>query len=218
MKPISKITLASAATSAAMVALTFGATSCRDFSVDGGRSALTCAASSVTTTGGAELKLMDQTKFNGRQIAQAFKPQSTVKNVESVLLGLQRVTKGFASISGGNVIVTIVADKNGVPDLQSPLGVAAVLPVSKTFSSAQAVKFTFGQPLKELTAKTTYWIVLDGSFSWSASDYIVWLGSDSATYPDGRALIYSSGSWLNPDAMSPDSTNRRSMAFQIGCL
>jgi hypothetical protein len=211
MKPISKITLASIG----MVTLALGAISCRDLSVDGGKSSLTCAASSVDTVSGAELKLFDQTHFNTRQIAQAFKPQSTVKNVTSIDLALQRVTS-LSMISAGNVIVTIAADNNGIPG--SAIGTGAVIPVSKIPTSAPGVKATFSVPIAQLTAKTTYWIVVDGGFSWNTSDYIAWWGTDTGSYADGRALVYSSGTWLNPDALLTDPTNRRSLAFRVGCL
>jgi len=200
-----------------MALLAIMSTSCRDFSIDNGRSALTCAASSVTAINGAELKLMDPT-YNGRQLAQSFKPQSTVKNVQTVTLALQRVTSNNVSaISGGSLIVTLVADKSGFPDLQSQLGMAAIVPVSKVTNS-QAMTFTFGQPIAQLTAKTSYWIVLDGTFAWNANDYIAWIGSDLASYPDGQALVSSGSSWANPDAFSPNPVNRRSLVFQVGCL
>jgi len=201
-----------------MALLSLTATSCRDFGIDNGRSALMCAASSVTTVNGAELNLMDPA-YNGRQLAQSFKPQSTVKNVQSVILALQRKTlNNISSISGGSLMVTLVADKNGLPDLQSQLGMAAIVPVSKVSNFPQTLTFTFGQPIAQLTAKTSYWIVLDGTFAWSANDHIAWLGSDSGSYSDGQALVNSGGTWANPDAFAPNPVNQRSLAFQAGCL
>ncbi len=202
--------------SVTVAALSLSAVSCRDLSVDNGKSALTCAASSISTATGAELKLMDP-NFGGNELAQSFKPQSTIKNVKSVSLGLKRVTTGVAALSG-KLSVMIVSDKNGVPDLTNSLGTIATLDVSKVTTASSAVTFPFGNPLSELTANTTYWIVLNGNFSWNQSAYIAWLGTDTDSYSDGQALAYNGLGWLNPDSGSTSSTNRRDLSFQIGCL
>jgi hypothetical protein len=215
MKPISKISLASVA----IVTFTFAATSCRDLSVDGGRSNLMCAASSVNYTSGGELNLLDPS-LGGNELAQSFKPQATVKNVKNVALGLKLVSSGFSNLSG-NLYVSIVTDKNGAPDLLTSGSVLATsaLPVSKVTTTEQALTFTFGSPIAELTAKTSYWIVLNSSTSWSNSVHIAWLGTDTNTYPDGQALAFNGLGWLNPDTNNiPDPTNKRDLSFQIGCL
>jgi hypothetical protein len=215
MKPISKISLASAG----MVVLALGAISCRDLSVDGGRSSLTCAASSVDYTNGAELGLLDPS-LGGNELAQSFKPQATIKDVKNIALGLKLVSNGFSNLSG-NLYVSIVADKNGAPDLLTSGSVLASssVSVSKVTTTGQAVTFTFGTPIAQLTEKTNYWIVLNTSTSWSSSAHIAWLGTDTNTYPDGQALAYNGLGWLNPDANNAqDPTNKRDLSFQIGCL
>ncbi|MFL5812967.1 MAG: choice-of-anchor R domain-containing protein [Bdellovibrionia bacterium] len=210
MKPILKVSLASIG----MAALGFGAVSCRDLSVDAGRSSLTCAASSVSTVSSAALNVLDPS-LGGNELAQSFKPQATVKNVKTVALGLQRVGANLS----GNLYVSIVADKNGAPDLTGTVLGTSMLSVSKVTTTAQVVTFTLGAPIAELTAKTTYWIVLNSSTGWSNSAYIAWLGTDTNTYPDGQALAYNGLGWFNPDANNiPDPTNKRDLSFQIGCL
>jgi hypothetical protein len=98
------------------------------------------------------------------------------------------------------------------------MGQIATLPISKLSTSPKWIKFTFGQPIAELTAKTPYWIVLNGNFNWNSAPHVIWFGSDADGYSDGQALSSNGLGWLNPDAGHANPLNRRDLQFKIGCL
>jgi hypothetical protein len=196
--------------SIALAVLTMMSFSCRDFSIDAGQSALTCAASSVAVKSGSQLAILDPA-HGGNEIAQSFVPQATVKNVNSVQLALQSV----GSLGNSTVTVSILGNRNGQPDFSNSLTLATSVIASGISTSGQMVTFSFSKPISALNAGTTYWIVVDANYYWNGFNYVNWLGADSSNSTTGQALVYNGQSWASPDS---SGAAKRALAFQIGCL
>lgn len=212
---------------AGVTLLAISATSCRNLTAsvgdsgglfgNDGHASVTCAASSTMIANNGELKLLNP-DLGGEELAQSFVPQGTVKNVKSVTLALQLFSTNFSTLSG-NLTVMLVGDKNNQPNMLDSQGLIATIPASSVTTTAKAVTFTFGNPIPQLNANTTYWIVLNGNFNWSPYTYIAWLGTDYNAYPNGQALAHDrSSGWINPDQTPTSTLNKRDLAFQLGCL
>ncbi len=127
------------------------------------------------------------------QISQGFKPK-TSSTVTKVKLWLKKT-----GTPAGTDTVTLViqTDSSGVPS-GTPVtnGTATAVDISDTLTTSYAwVTFTFATA-PTLTAGTQYHLVLQGAFTVSGTNYVLW-GADNydVIYADGSMSVYDATTW-----------------------
>lgn len=123
-------------------------------------------------------------------ISQGFKP-----NTSSTVTEIRLWLKVF-QIPTGNINIQIQTDSAGVPSGSGiTSGTSNNIDVTTLTSSYQWITFTF-LVNPTLVAGTQYHIVLQGSFSISAVNYVLW-GVDNydLIYPNGNISVYGGASW-----------------------
>lgn len=97
------------------------------------------------------------------------------------------------------VYVTIEADSTGPAGTPITNGTSADVLCTAITGTAGWIEFTFTTAFT-LTASTKYWIVLQGDYDVSGTNYIEWeIDNGSSPYTDGDAYIYDS-SWASAGA------------------
>jgi hypothetical protein len=105
----------------------------------------------------------------------------------------------------------------GVTSLQKSIGTtrAEALNVSDMDLNTFASKYvTFSPGTISLSAGVVYWIILEGSYSANATNYIAWSGALQDPYASGKPLSYTTGanSWTTTAV-----TGGQDQMFRVGC-
>ena len=145
----------------------------------------------------AGTKLRDDAARTG--LAQGFKPDRSLP-IARVTMQLKRTLN-----PGSNVWVEIWSDSSGTPSAQLGTDSATVTTASIGTGAFETVTFDFATPVP-VVANTQYYVVLQGAFAVSATDYVTWEDSGSANYSDG-------GPWKHNAAVTFSANGTFDMLF-----
>jgi hypothetical protein len=125
---------------------------------------------------------------SGLKLAQSFTPSVTGSRIR-VDLALKK--NGSPS---GNTWVTIQADSGGNPS-GTALATSNNVDISTWDTISSWIQYDFSTPVN-LNASTTYWLVLEGDFTRSDTNYGKWCCNTSNGYAGGVGKQYES-SWTD---------------------
>lgn len=135
---------------------------------------------------GANLGLRDSTA--NTKLAQSFKTNDA-GNAEHVTLRMLRV-----GTPTGTMWATLEADVNAAPSgtalATSDTITVDSLPSAGTFD----LLFLFRSPVT-LLPRQTYWLVLQGNYTISGSNYVRWYGASADLYADGNSAKWDGSAW-----------------------
>ena len=154
-----------------------------------GESSRTVQASAQDTS----LELREGASTNVK-LANKFVVASTIEGIPKIGLLLKQV----GSVSG-NVFITLEADSSGDPS-GTALHTSANVDASTISTSFEHVEFTFA--VEPVLTAATYWIVLQGTYTASASVNIEW-GVDTVS-ADGLISKYDGTNWSAVTTQSGD--------------
>lgn len=126
---------------------------------------------------------------NTVKTGQSFVPSVTAP-VNRVELNLKRL-----GTPSGNIWVTIEADSAGDAS-GTPLATSSNVVVDALSTSYATIQFDFSSAVT-LTASTTYWIVLQGDYSFSNANNIIQGTNSAGAYAGGLFDTYNGTSWDN---------------------
>lgn len=110
-----------------------------------------------------------------------------------------KIKRNGTIAAGKKVYLTILADSTGPSGSPITNGTSDDVLCTAVSETAAFVTFTFATAFT-LTASTKYWIVLQGDYDVSGTNYIDWaIDATSSPYTDGDAYIYDS-SWATAGA------------------
>ena len=164
-----------------------------------------CPLTQPIATAGSEVGVMDPI-LGSDALAQSFK----VTN-KTTLDTLQLHLSVIGAVSTGQTMtLNIVADTNGTPD--TAILSSGSLPIRNIIPGA-AKFYSFSVSSIALLPKTTYWLVLSGSYPASSTDQVRWSSSFTSVdnYPDGFA-VYKLGSGWTAGNLGP----LRDFTFKLG--
>lgn len=125
------------------------------------------------------------------KIAQSFVPRT---NNPSFQLGTVYLMLAKVGTPTGNISVTIEGNSSSAPD-GTAIATSANVDVSGLTTEPTFQQFTFTAKPR-LVKDTTYWIVLQGTFTISTSNYAVWANdSTDAGYGDGSITKNDGSAW-----------------------
>lgn len=131
------------------------------------------------------------------KLAQSVTTAGAARTVNSIKLKLKR----NGTITAGKVVyVTVESDSSGTPS-GTPVtnGTSANVLCTAISGTAGWIEFTFATAMT-LSVSTKYWIVLQGDYDVSGTNYIEWkIDSGGSSYTDGDAFIFDS-SWISAGA------------------
>lgn len=185
--------------------------------------AVTDAGSCVTfpssTSGAARLGIRGPSLTTGAA-AQSFKTTRD-GDVAQVAVKLLAVKPTPTTVQTGQLLLMLQPDADGTAGATATVPSGSILGLeTKTISDLAlsttvpvTVIFTVGSVPVE--ANKNYWIVIEGSYASSITNYVTWVGSTGDPFALGSALSYSTlsgGSWTNvPVASDQDQY------FILGC-
>jgi hypothetical protein len=124
------------------------------------------------------------------QVAQSFEVDDSNP---SVVLGDVYLMLSKVGTVTGNLTVVISNDSNGAPGATAH-ATSATVSASSLTAEPVLQRFTFTERPR-LVAGTTYWIVLQGSYAISSSNYVNWANDTDAGYGDGEPAVYDGSGW-----------------------
>ena len=143
-----------------------------------------------STTNNADFKL--RATSAEEKGAQSFKPSVTSKTSH---IDLKLGETGVVPV-GGSIWITIEADSSGDPS-GTPLMTSQKMNAAGIGTTDREIRFVFHNPTS-LAAATTFWIVLQGDYTVSATNHITWRGNTTTVYADGLAKDFDGATWATP--------------------
>ncbi len=176
-----------------------------------------CVVNLGTTSDGAERDIHDT---NNLDFAQSFQLDSAA-TVSS--LGIYVKKGGSESFESGDQLTIAIhaSDGSGNPDTTA-LSVTTTLDyldLNNLSDSARYLTVTLSSEVN-LSAGTTYWVVVDGSYGATEDHFVTWVGNSTNTYEDGSAnQRNTTPSWLGEVADDGSKTPAalKDFLFRLGC-
>jgi hypothetical protein len=177
-----------------------------------GFAASSCSEANDRVSAGADVGVLDLTRAAPGELAQSF-----LNRTEAAITGVSlrlRALRSPGSTLGGKLRLSIQGDSGGFPDGDPVGGEEAELLVAAIPSTGEEYqRFNFSRVLTLLPDRR-YFIVVDATYSPSATDHVRWLGADGDPYPRGAAFV------RNPVLRTwgePVIGAARDLAFRLEC-
>lgn len=170
-----------------------------------------CFTLTATSEDGQEVAINNPT-FGGDEVAQKFVTGTTAITATAIKLKLKRI----GALTSGTIIAYIVADDGAGSPSTVTTEPSATLTLSSTVptTSGFTVYTVALSASQSLTASTSYWIRIRGTYGQSGSDYITQAASNLNGYTSGNAMVESS----TPNSFGSGSLgDTRDLAVGISC-